>query len=749
LLRTFSPILAIVSVSLLIPSAAFAATGATMISPKPGTVLSGTTVKFTWTKGSGLYAYGLAVGTTRGSANIYDAELKRTYTTVEHIPANGKTIYVKLSSKASSTGAWSSHSYTYTASRGTTSISVSVSPKTATINTGATLGLTATVSGSTNKGVTWSVTGGSITGSGDSATYKAPSTAGTYTVKATSEADKSKSGTATITVHAPTQVGVSINPQTASLAVGGTKSFTASVTGSSNTAVNWSTTGGTISGTGSTVTYKAPSTAGTYTVKATSAADKSKSGTATITVHASTQVGISLNPQTASLTVGGTQSFTASVTGSSNTAVNWSTTGGTISGTGTTVSYKAPSSAGTYSVKATSAADSSKSASATVTVAASTSSVSCAPMALGQGASLNGVRPFPASNAWNQDISSAAVDSNSTTIINYIGAGVALHPDFGAGLYDGTTMGIPYVIVDSSQANVNLAVANPAQSDIPPMPIPSNAPIEGYPNGGDNHVLVLDKSNCFEYDLYQGAYSGGSWSASSSAIWDLQNGETRPYTWSSADAAGLPIFPGLIRYDEVANGAINHAIRFTVPYTKAAFVSPATHWAPTNAGAPIPLGIRLRLKASFDVSGFSATNQIILNAMKKYGLLLADNGSAIYITGTPDSRWNNDDLHLLGQVTGSDFEVVSMGTVYTASNIPQGNAPSISSLSASSSSVSPGAAVTLNWNVSGASYLYISPVVGPVRGNSVTFAPTQTATYTLTATNQYGRSTATVTVNVQ
>jgi len=306
------------------------------------------------------------------------------------------------------------------------------------------------------------------------------------------------------------------------------------------------------------------------------------------------------------------------------------------------------------------------------------------------------------------------------------------------------------VIVDSTQPEVNVAVtAYPGESDIPPMPMPPDAPIEGYPNPGDNHVLLLDKSNCFEYDLYQGAYSGGSWSAASSAIWDLQNGENRPYTWTSADAAGLPIFPGLVRYDDVATGAINHAIRFTVPSTKSAFVSPASHSAGNNSSSPIPMGMRMRLKAGFDVSSYSATNQVILNAMKKYGLLLADNGTAIFISGTPDVRWSNDDLHLLTQVKASSFEVVAMGTVYTSSNIPQGAAPSISSVNASASTVSAGTPVTLTWNVSGASYLYISPTVGPVRGTSLTFTPTSSATYTLTATNQYGRTTATVIVNVQ
>jgi hypothetical protein len=204
-----------------------------------------------------------------------------------------------------------------------------------------------------------------------------------------------------------------------------------------------------------------------------------------------------------------------------------------------------------------------------------------------------------------------------------------------------------------------------------------------------------------------------------------------------------------VRYDEVAAGAINHAIRFTVPKTKSAFVSPASHWAGNNSASPIPMGMRMRLKASFNVSGYSATNQVILNAMKKYGMIMADNGSAIYISGTPDSRWNNDDLHLLTQVKASSFEVVAMGTVYTSSNIPQGAAPSISSLSASASTVSAGMPVTLTWNVTGASYLFISPMVGPVRGNSVTFAPASSATYTLTATNQFGRTSATVIVNVE
>ena len=546
------------------------------------------------------------------------------------------------------------------------------------------------------------------------------------------------------------KISVSIAPTTVSLATGGSQSLTATVSGATNTGVTWNATGGTISGTGNTVSYTAPTTAGTYTVTATSVADTSKSAAATITVTAATQqVGISVSPASVSLATGGAQSFVAAVTGTTNTSVSWSASGGTLTPSGNTAQYTAPSTVGTYTIKATSAADSSKSATATVTVTSATQSA-CAAMSLGQTASLNGARVFPASNAWNQDISGAAVDANSPAIINYIGASTTLHADFGSGTWDGAPIGQPYVIVDSSQPKVNVTITDyPSESDIPPMPIPSNAPIEGYPNPGDNHVIVLDKSSCFEYELYLGSYNNGSWSAGQSTIWDLQNGEMRPYTWTSADAAGLPIFPGLARYDEVASGAINHAIRFTAPKTKAAFLAPAMHLAATDSSSPIPMGMRLRLKASYDVSGFSTTNQVILNAMKKYGLMLADNGSAIYLGGTPDSRWDNNDLHQLSNITASNFEVVSMGTQYTSSNIPQGAAPSISSFSASASSVAKGTPVTLSWTVSGASYIYISPVVGPVRGSSVTFSPTASASYMLTATNQYGRNTATVTVDVQ
>jgi hypothetical protein len=367
-------------------------------------------------------------------------------------------------------------------------------------------------------------------------------------------------------------------------------------------------------------------------------------------------------------------------------------------------------------------------------------------MSLGAHASFNGFVPFPSNNPWNENISSAPVDPNSSTIISYIGATTPLHPDF-----DSTGDGIPYIVVDSSVTPpVTVTLADSSESDLMPMPFPADAPIEG---GSDHHVLVADRNTCWLYEVWEGAYSGGQWSANNSAVWDLQNYNNRIYTWTSADAAGLPILPGLVRYDEVTAGAINHALRFTVPNTWAAFVSPATHWAQTNSGSPIPMGMRIRLKASFDISGFSAENQVILTAMKTYGLILADNGSAIYVTGAADTRWDDDDLHNLTSVTGSDFEVVQMPTEIDSGNVPTGAAPVISSFTASPTTVSAGAAVTLTWSTTGASYLFIDPSVGTqvgtVRGASVTVNPAATTTYTLNATNSYGRTTATAAVTVQ
>jgi hypothetical protein len=212
----------------------------------------------------------------------------------------------------------------------------------------------------------------------------------------------------------------------------------------------------------------------------------------------------------------------------------------------------------------------------------------------------------------------------------------------------------------------------------------------------------------------------------------------------------LSIFAGLVRYDEVASGEVKHAFRFTLQSSRAAFVPPATHWAANSSNAnAAPMGMRMRLKASFDISGFSATNQVILKALQKYGMIMADNGSSMYLTGAPNDNWNNDDLHLLGNVTASDFEVVEMNPVYTSSNLPQGAAPLIDSFTATPSTIGTGAQTTLTWSAAGASYYLISPQVGAVRGTSVSVSPSATTTYTLAATNSFGRTTATATVTVQ
>jgi hypothetical protein len=373
--------------------------------------------------------------------------------------------------------------------------------------------------------------------------------------------------------------------------------------------------------------------------------------------------------------------------------------------------------------------------------------LACNGMSNGEGASLNGFVPFTGSNLWNTDISASPVDPNSNAIItNWVGA-VNLHPDWG----NDPSYGIPYVVVDGKQPLVSVNLnAYGDESDPGPMPIPAGAPVEGGSSStGDRHVLVLDNGNCFLYELYNASPdSNGSWSADSTAIWDLLADEKRPYTWTSADAAGLPIFPGLVRYDEAASGKIQHAFRFTLPRTKAAFIPPASHWAAntSDSSAP-PMGMRIRLKSSYDISGFSPPMQVILAAMQHYGLILADNGSALYVTGVPDTRWGSD-LDSLKSVPASAFEVVQMSPVYDGANYPTGAAPNITSFSASASHVVSGGTVTLSWAVSSADYVIVSPGPGAVRLSNATVHPTATTTYAVYATNQYGRSTATVTVSV-
>jgi len=274
---------------------------------------------------------------------------------------------------------------------------------------------------------------------------------------------------------------------------------------------------------------------------------------------------------------------------------------------------------------------------------------------------------FPVNNSWNQDISTAAVDPYSSQIIAKISTSV-LKADFGSGLWDGAPIGIPFITVCGTQPKLKVTFRANAydgnygdQSDPGPYPIPANAPIEG--NGtGDSHVIVIDEGNKLLYELYNASVSNGNWSASSGAIFNLTSNALRPAGWTSADAAGLPIFPGLVRYNEVLNGSINHAIRFTLSRSnvRSFYISPARHRVNSTGGIySLPFGAKIRLKASFNISGFSAHNQVILKAMKKYGLILADIGSNMYFSGAPDSRWNNDDLHALDRVTAANFEVVN------------------------------------------------------------------------------------------
>ena len=289
---------------------------------------------------------------------------------------------------------------------------------------------------------------------------------------------------------------------------------------------------------------------------------------------------------------------------------------------------------------------------------------------LGSGASLHGKQLFPADNAWNEDISNAPVDPNSANLIAGIGLNANLHPDFGT-VWNGAPNGIPYIVVAGNQTRVPINfTAFGSQSDPGPYPVPSNAPIEGGPNAtGDRHVIVIDRDNWKLYELYRAfpLNGGASWNADSGAVFDLNSNALRPAGWTSADAAGLPIFPGLVRYDEVfEQQEIKHAIRFTAQITRRAYVHPARHWASNNTSVDRPpMGMRVRLKASVNISGFSPAMQVILRALKKHGMILADNGSNWFISGAPDPRWNDSELNTLKSIKGSDFEVVRMGTIVT------------------------------------------------------------------------------------
>ena len=269
---------------------------------------------------------------------------------------------------------------------------------------------------------------------------------------------------------------------------------------------------------------------------------------------------------------------------------------------------------------------------------------------------------FPRDNHWNLRVDRLPVLPNSDAIIDSIGRDGTLHPDFGSGRYAGAPIGIPFTTVPKGQRRVPVSFEYADESDRGPYPIPRNAPVEGgRSSDGDRHVIVVDRGRCRLYELFA-AYpvSGGArWRAGSGAIWNLRSNRLRPATWTSADAAGLPILPGLARYDDIRRGSIDHALRFTVQRSRRAFVYPARHFASSLTDPDLPaMGQRVRLKAGFDVSGFPRQARIVLTALKRYGMIVADNGSNWFISGAPHPRWDNDDLRALKRVPGSAFEVV-------------------------------------------------------------------------------------------
>lgn len=274
------------------------------------------------------------------------------------------------------------------------------------------------------------------------------------------------------------------------------------------------------------------------------------------------------------------------------------------------------------------------------------------------GALLGSCKVFPGDNVWNTPVDGLPVHPRSAEYVAAIGANTYMHADFGSGTWDGGPIGIPFNIVPGSTPKFSFTFTWPGESDAGPYPIPADPNIE---YGSDHHLLMVDQDTCTLYELFSVTppQNGQGWKAGSGAIFDLNSNNLRPATWTSADAAGLPITPGLVRSDEVLAGHIDHALRFTVNNSQSGYVWPARHDAPSSPTIHSPvMGLRFRLKASFDISPFPADVQVILKALKKYGMIVADNGSSWYLSGEPDPRWNNDSLHTLHQVLGSNFEAV-------------------------------------------------------------------------------------------
>ena len=264
---------------------------------------------------------------------------------------------------------------------------------------------------------------------------------------------------------------------------------------------------------------------------------------------------------------------------------------------------------------------------------------------------------FPADNVWNEPVDNLPVRSDSDTLVQSIGLTAHLHPDFGS--YSG--YGIPFNVVGSTAPKVHFKFLWGDESDPGPYPMPKSPKIEA---GSDKHLLIVDKSTCKLYELGDARKTSSGWKANCGAIWDLRSNALRPKGWTSADAAGLPILPGLVRYSEVAKGAINHALRFTAPVTRTSYIYPARHEAGSSNDPSLPpMGLRIRLKASVDISSFGPQSRVLLTALKKYGAILADNGSPWYVTGAPNPKWNDDELHALNTIPGSDFEAVDTSSL--------------------------------------------------------------------------------------
>ena len=272
---------------------------------------------------------------------------------------------------------------------------------------------------------------------------------------------------------------------------------------------------------------------------------------------------------------------------------------------------------------------------------------------------------FPADNPWNTPVDTLPVAKNSAAMIKAIGLHAQLHPDFGSGKYDGEPIGIPFDVVSNATPTYRVRFEYADESDHVRYPIPKGVHIEGGPRStGDRHALLVNKNTCRLYELFDLHHTRRGWKAGSGATWSLKSDKLRPAGWTSADAAGLPIFPGLARWDEVSAGEIDHALRFTAPQTRREYVYPARHYASDSDSPSLPpMGLRVRLKAGIDLSKFPNQARVVLKALQVYGMILADNGSPWYVSGAPNSHWSNDALHTLSKLTGADFEVVDTSSL--------------------------------------------------------------------------------------